>query len=97
MALSADVICGKMPGLTGKQRTLCAAKPDAMVAISNGAKLGLAECQEQFKHHRWNCSAVGSRNGFGHVVVVGKALSRLIKGRRRCFFGAAGGHLARRH
>jgi hypothetical protein len=58
--------------LTYKQRLLCAAKPDAMVAISNGAKLGLAECQEQFKYHRWNCTAIGSRNGFGHVVVVGK-------------------------
>jgi hypothetical protein len=72
MALSADLICGKIPGLTYKQRLLCAAKPDAMVAISNGAKLGLAECQEQFKYHRWNCTAIGSRNGFGHVVVVGK-------------------------
>jgi len=72
MALSADLICGKIPGLTYKQRLLCAAKPDAMVAISNGAKLGLAECQEQFKNHRWNCTAIGSRNGFGHVVVVGK-------------------------
>ncbi|EFX66449.1 putative secreted signaling factor WNT7 [Daphnia pulex] len=71
MALSADLICGKIPGLTYKQRLLCAAKPDAMVAISNGAKLGLAECQEQFKYHRWNCTAIGSRNGFGHVVVVG--------------------------
>lgn len=71
MALSADLICGKIHGLTAKQRLLCAAKPDAMVAISNGAKLGLAECQEQFKYHRWNCTAIGSRNGFGHVVVVG--------------------------
>lgn len=71
MALSAEQICNKIPGLTYKQRMLCAAKPDAMVAISNGAKLGLAECQEQFKYHRWNCTAIGSRNGFGHVVVVG--------------------------
>lgn len=79
MALSADLICGKIPGLTYKQRLLCAAKPDAMVAISNGAKLGLAECQEQFKYHRWNCTAIGSRNGFGHVVVVGKLNTILTK------------------
>ena len=72
MALSADVICGKIAGLTTKQRQLCASKPDTMVAISNGAKLGLAECEEQFKFHRWNCTALGSnRNGFGHVVVYG--------------------------
>lgn len=75
MALSADQICSKIPGLTYKQRMLCAAKPDAMVAISNGAKLGLAECQEQFRYHRWNCTAIGSRNGFGHVVVVGMFLA----------------------
>ena len=74
MALSADVICGKIAGLTAKQRILCATKPDAMVAISNGAMLGLNECQEQFKYHRWNCTAVGSRNGFGHVVVYGEFL-----------------------
>lgn len=84
MALSADLICGKIPGLTYKQRLLCAAKPDAMVAISNGAKLGLAECQEQFKYHRWNCTAIGSRNGFGHVVVVGKLNTILTK--KFCLF-----------
>jgi len=71
MALSADLICSRIPGLTARQRRLCSTKPDAMVAISNGAKLGLAECQQQFKHHRWNCTAVGSVHGFGHVVVVG--------------------------
>ena len=75
MALSADLICSRIPGLTARQRRLCSTKPDAMVAISNGAKLGLAECQQQFKHHRWNCTAVGSVHGFGHVVVVGRIFS----------------------
>ena len=73
MALSADLICSRIPGLTARQRRMCSTRPDAMVAISSGAKLGLTECQEQFKHHRWNCTAVGAHNGFGHVVVVGRS------------------------
>lgn len=71
MAMSADLICSRIPGLTARQRRMCSSKPDAMVAISSGAKLGLAECQQQFQYHRWNCSAVGGHNGFGHVVLVG--------------------------
>ena len=71
MAISANLICNKIPGLTDRQRHMCRKYPDAMVAIGNGSKLGLAECQEQFKFHRWNCSSIGNKNGFGHVVVVG--------------------------
>ena len=75
MALGADLICGRIPGLTQKQRHLCQTHPDAMVAIGAGSKLGLTECQDQFRHHRWNCSAAVNQHGFGHVVVVGKSLS----------------------
>ena len=71
MALGADLICSRIPGLTEKQRHLCQTYPDAMVAIGSGSKLSLAECQEQFKFYRWNCSAVTSQHGFGHVIIVG--------------------------
>jgi hypothetical protein len=43
-----------------------------MVAVGDGVRLGTVECQEQFRHRRWNCSAIGSGSVFGHVVVVGK-------------------------
>ncbi|XP_050705258.1 protein Wnt-7b-like [Eriocheir sinensis] len=43
-----------------------------MVAISEGARAGLRECQRQFQHHRWNCSlASTSSSAFGHIVLVG--------------------------
>jgi hypothetical protein len=43
-----------------------------MVAVGDGVRLGTVECQEQFRHRRWNCSAIGSGSVFGHVVVVGE-------------------------
>ncbi|KDR23182.1 hypothetical protein L798_15751 [Zootermopsis nevadensis] len=70
-ALEAHVICGRIPGLTARQREMCRSSPDAMVAVGDGVRLGTVECQEQFRHRRWNCSAIGSGSVFGHVVVVG--------------------------
>ncbi|XP_063239109.1 protein Wnt-7b [Bacillus rossius redtenbacheri] len=71
VALGAHVVCSRIPGLTARQRELCRAAPDALVATGDGARLGLHECQHQFRQRRWNCSAVGSHHVFGHVVVVG--------------------------
>ncbi|XP_068083606.1 protein Wnt-7b [Anabrus simplex] len=71
VALGAHVICSRIPGLTARQRDMCRQAPDAMVAVGDGVKLGVMECQEQFRNRRWNCSAIGSGNVFGHVVVVG--------------------------
>ena len=71
-ALEAHVICGRIPGLTSQQRDMCRTSPDAMVAVGDGVRLGIVECQEQFRHRRWNCSAIGSGSVFGHVVVVGE-------------------------
>jgi wingless-type MMTV integration site family protein 7 len=71
-ALEAHVICGRIPGLTARQREMCRSSPDAMVAVGDGVRLGTVECQEQFRYRRWNCSAIGSVSVFGHVVVVGE-------------------------
>jgi hypothetical protein len=75
-ALEAHVICGRIPGLTARQREMCRSSPDAMVAVGDGVRLGTVECQEQFRHRRWNCSAIGSGSVFGHVVVVGEYLQQ---------------------
>ena len=72
VALGAHVICSRIPGLTAKQREMCRIAPDAMIAVGDGVRLGTLECQEQFKNQRWNCSAIGSSDVFGHVIVVGK-------------------------
>ncbi|XP_046661333.1 protein Wnt-7b [Homalodisca vitripennis] len=71
VALGAHVICSRVPGLTPRQRDMCRAAPDAMIAVGDGIRLATLECQQQFKTHRWNCSAIGKGNSFGHVVVVG--------------------------
>lgn len=72
VALSAEAICNKIPGLTRAQVKLCQARPDALAAIGDGARLALAECQRQFRNRRWNCTAVGNVNAFGHVILIGK-------------------------
>lgn len=73
VALGAEVICARVPGLTPRQREMCRAAPDAMVAVGDGVRLATAECRYQFRQQRWNCSAIGGANSFGHVVVVGES------------------------
>uniref|UniRef100_A0A8D8Q9G2 Protein Wnt n=2 Tax=Cacopsylla melanoneura TaxID=428564 RepID=A0A8D8Q9G2_9HEMI len=71
LSLGASIICARIPGLSSKQREMCVAYPDLMAAIGSGVSLGLAECQTQFRLHRWNCSATRRPDTFGHVVIVG--------------------------
>nr|CDI40103.1 WNT7 protein [Euperipatoides kanangrensis] len=71
VALGASIICNKIPGLAPAQRTICQDRPNAIIAIGDGAKMGIGECQYQFRQRRWNCTAIGSESVFGHVVVVG--------------------------
>lgn len=52
---------------------MCRSQPDAMVAVGDGIRLATNECQYQFKHHRWNCTAISNPTSFGHVVIVGKS------------------------
>ncbi|KAJ8873265.1 hypothetical protein PR048_026899 [Dryococelus australis] len=74
VALGAHTVCARIPGLTARQRDMCRAAPDAMVATGDGVRLALHECHFQFRHRRWNCSAIGSHHAFGHVVIVGESL-----------------------
>ncbi|CAL1289142.1 unnamed protein product [Larinioides sclopetarius] len=70
-AFTASIICSKIPGLTPAQQKMCQDRPDLIVAIGDGARMGIAECQKQFRYKRWNCTAIGSSYVFGHVVVIG--------------------------
>ncbi|XP_032828123.1 protein Wnt-7b-like isoform X1 [Petromyzon marinus] len=71
VALGANVICNKIPGLAPRQRAICQSRPDAIIVIGEGAQLGLAECHFQFRHGRWNCSALGDTTVFGQELRVG--------------------------
>ncbi|KAJ8674369.1 hypothetical protein QAD02_005631, partial [Eretmocerus hayati] len=66
-----SAVCARIPGLGKLQREICRKSPHTMPILSEGAELGLRECQHQFRHHRWNCSHVVEDNQiFGHIVAV---------------------------
>ena len=74
-ALGAKIMCNQhIAGLVNVQRQLCRENPDVMVSIGKGAKLGVEECQQQFKDQRWNCSTVAR-----DVSVFGKVMKKGIK------------------
>ncbi|KAK1800150.1 hypothetical protein P4O66_006174, partial [Electrophorus voltai] len=78
VALGASIICNKIPGLAPRQRTICQSRPDAIIAIGEGAQMGIEECQFQFKNGRWNCSALGERTIFGKELKVGMAVAAVL-------------------
>lgn len=77
VALGANIICNKIPGLAPRQRAICQSRPDAIIVIGEGAQMGINECQHQFRFGRWNCSALGEKTVFGQELRVGKGTSRL--------------------
>ncbi|GIY34037.1 protein Wnt-2b-A [Caerostris darwini] len=52
------LLCGGVPGLSRKQRDICERHPDILASVSRGARMGVVECQAQFRNHRWNCSTL---------------------------------------
>nr|XP_020641465.1 protein Wnt-7b isoform X2 [Pogona vitticeps] len=76
VALGANIICNKIPGLAPRQRAICQSRPDAIIVIGEGAQMGINECQYQFRYGRWNCSALGEKTVFGQELrEAGKPLS----------------------
>ncbi|KAG8517965.1 Protein Wnt-7b, partial [Galemys pyrenaicus] len=86
VALGANIICNKIPGLAPRQRAICQSRPDAIIVIGEGAQMGINECQYQFRFGRWNCSALGEKTVFGQELRVGKGAA----GAGRCGSGGAG-------
>lgn len=66
-ALGAKLMC-TVAGLGKHQQQLCRENPDVMVSIGKGAKLGVDECQTQFKNEMWNCSTARDNTVFGKVM-----------------------------
>lgn len=67
-ALGAKVLCNNVVGLVGTQLVLCRENPEVMASIGRGAKLGLEQCQKQFKNDRWNCSTIEDSSVFGKLM-----------------------------
>jgi len=59
-------ICKNFPGLSKKQLELCFRYPDVMASAIQGLQLAVTECQYQFQKHRWNCSALETKNRNPH-------------------------------
>ncbi|XP_076356853.1 protein Wnt-16-like [Tachypleus tridentatus] len=64
-------VCALVPDLVPKQIQICKEFPDAIKAVSAGAKLGILECQRQFRHERWNCTPEGGNNVFQQTLERG--------------------------
>ena len=63
--------CANLP-LSHRQRELCRKKSFLLPSIQDGARLAIAECQSQFKHERWNCSARDQPDVFGYELTSGE-------------------------
>lgn len=48
--------CLGVPGLVFKQIEMCKNNPDAIWCVGEGVRLGINECQMQFRNERWNCT-----------------------------------------
>ena len=75
VALGANIICNRIPGLAPRQRTICQSRPDAVVAVGEGAKLALAECRHQFHGRRWNCTLPAANP---HATLYGHTQTKLL-------------------
>ena len=60
--------CSSFSGLTPGQVKLCELYSDHLSAVGKGAKIGIVECQHQFRSSQWNCSSVSNNTVFGTSV-----------------------------
>ncbi|XP_067684762.1 protein Wnt-5a-like [Haliotis asinina] len=68
--LGATPLCTQLKGLSAGQTKFCQLYHDHMPSIGRGAKMGIGECQYQFRFRRWNCSTVDDTSVFGPVVAI---------------------------
>ncbi len=60
--------CSTFSGLTSGQIKLCQLYSDHLSAISKGARVGIVECQWQFRFNQWNCSSSSNQSIFGSSI-----------------------------
>ncbi|XP_077436614.1 protein Wnt-6 isoform X1 [Vanacampus margaritifer] len=71
LLMDPNSICRKAKRLVGKQAELCQTQPEIVSEAAKGARLGIRECQYQFKYRRWNCTS--------HNKYFGKILQQDIR------------------
>lgn len=74
---SQPILCGSIPGLVPKQLRFCRNYIEIMPSVAEGVKLGIQECQHQFRGRRWNCTTIKDNLAiFGPVLDKGKLISK---------------------
>ncbi|CAG2181360.1 unnamed protein product, partial [Oppiella nova] len=85
----------KVKRLRGKQAILCRNEPDFIRKIISGAKLGINECQNQFRDRKWNCTTASPairkillrdsrETAFVHAITSAAILYEITKGSILC-------------
>ncbi|KAL8566506.1 hypothetical protein ACOMHN_012324 [Nucella lapillus] len=62
--------CSDLSYLGPRQRELCALDKSLIHVLSEGASMGIEECQHQFQNRRWNCSTYNNINVFGNILKI---------------------------
>ncbi|RVE61738.1 hypothetical protein OJAV_G00176190 [Oryzias javanicus] len=63
------ILCGSIPGLVPKQLRFCRNYVEIMPSVAEGVKIGIQECQHQFRGRRWNCTTISNNLAiFGPVL-----------------------------
>ncbi|XP_061815667.1 protein Wnt-16 [Nerophis lumbriciformis] len=62
--------CSELP-LSAQQREVCRKRTFLIPSIRDAARLAISECQNQFRHERWNCSTRQHPSVFGHELTSG--------------------------
>lgn len=77
---SQPILCGSIPGLVPKQLRFCRNYIEIMPSVAEGVKLGIQECQHQFRGRRWNCTTIKDNLAiFGPVLDKGTAFPQQRK------------------
>lgn len=75
---SQPLLCGSIPGLVPKQLRFCRNYIEIMPSVAEGVKLGIQECQHQFRGRRWNCTTIDDSLAiFGPVLDKGTVSGRV--------------------
>ncbi|KAI1901969.1 hypothetical protein AGOR_G00039900 [Albula goreensis] len=71
------ILCGSIPGLVPKQLRFCRNYVEIMPSVAEGVKIGIQECQHQFRGRRWNCTTINDNLAiFGPVLDKGKRVPK---------------------
>lgn len=81
-------ICRKARRLAGRQAELCQAEPEVVAELARGARLGVRECQFQFRFRRWNCSS--HSKAFGRILQQGQCGEETRRGLLSLRWGVRG-------